>query len=180
MDRIGFVGCILLYWLDCTAGSYCISWIGLYHIVSYLAGSGNTGFCALAGYCLDGMDGLDGALVGWGWDRRTLAGAGTGDPPWAPEQERHYWLLRGGDALAGYCLGGMDGTYGTDGLDGELVGRRWDGQTLAGAGPGAPLWAPEQERYCWLLVGGALCEVAAGTNSVSAAKTRNIYVREGK
>ena len=33
-----------------------------------------------------------------------LAGAGTGAPPLAPEQERHHWLLRGGglwEAVAG-------------------------------------------------------------------------------
>ena len=72
---------------------------------------------------IDGMDGLDGALVGQGWDRRTLAGAVMGEPPWAPEQELHCWRLRGGDALAGYYLDGLDGTDGTDGLDGALVVR---------------------------------------------------------
>ena len=60
------------------------------------AGSGNTGFYALAGYWLDGTDGLDGVLVGRGWDGPSLAPAGTGAPPWEPEQERHWWLLRGG------------------------------------------------------------------------------------
>ena len=62
------------------------------------------------------MDGLDGALVGLGWDGRSLASAGTG----APEQERHHWILRGRDDLAGYCQHGTDGT---DGLDEALVGR---------------------------------------------------------
>ena len=104
---------------------YRIGWIvlldrivsaGLDCIVSYLAGSGNTGFYALAGYCLDGMDELDGELVGLGWDGRALAGARTGEPPWVLEQERHRWLLRGGDALASYCLDGIDGTDGTDGF----------------------------------------------------------------
>ena len=73
----------------------------------------------MACYCkdgTDGTDGLDGALVGLGWDRRLLAPAGTG----APEQERYHWLLRGCDALAGYC---KHGTNGTDGLDGVLVGQ---------------------------------------------------------
>ena len=82
--------------MDFIAGSYRIGWIASYRIVS--SGSGNTGFCALAGYCMDGMggtDGLDGALVRRGWDVRTLEGAGTGEPPWAPEQELHRWLLRG-------------------------------------------------------------------------------------
>ena len=54
----------------------------MYRIVS--AGLGKTGFDALAGYCLDGKDvtdGLDGALVGQGWDGRTLGPAGTGAPP---------------------------------------------------------------------------------------------------
>ena len=34
-------------------------------------------------------------MVEQGWDGRTLEGVGTGAPPWAPEQERHHWLLRG-------------------------------------------------------------------------------------
>ena len=33
MDRIGFVGCIVSYRLDCIAGSYRIGWIGSYRIV---------------------------------------------------------------------------------------------------------------------------------------------------
>ena len=93
-----------------SAGSYHIGWIGSYHIVS--AGSGNTGFYALAGYCLDGTDGtdgLDGAFVGRGWDGRRLAPAGTGAPPWPPEQERHCRLLRIGglwEVVAGTnCVG---------------------------------------------------------------------------
>ena len=44
----------------------------------------------------DGTEGMDGALVGRGWDGPTLAPAGTGAPPLAPEQELHRWLLRGG------------------------------------------------------------------------------------
>ena len=70
---------------------------GLDRIVS--DGSGNTGFYEMAGYWLDGTDGtdgLDGALVGRGWDRPTLAPAGTGAPPLASEQEHRHWLLRGG------------------------------------------------------------------------------------
>ena len=120
--------------------SYWLYWIVLYRIV--LAESGNIGFSALAGYCLDGMDGtdgLDGALVGRGWDGRMLAPAGRRAPPWAPEKERHCWLLRGGDALDGYCHHGTDET---DELDGALVGRGWDGWTLAPAATGAPPWAP--------------------------------------
>ena len=114
----------------------------------------------------DGMYVLDGALVGLGWDGGSLAPAETG----VPEQERHHWL-------AGYC---KQGTNGTDGLDGALVGQGWDGRTLAGAGTGAPLWAPEQERQHWLLRGGVLCEVVAGTNFVGAARTRSICVGEVK
>ena len=90
-----------------SAGLYhIVGWIAPYsrldHIVSagldciVLAVSGNTGFYALTGYCLDGTDGLDGALEGRVWDGRTLAPAGTGAPPWALEQERHCWILRGG------------------------------------------------------------------------------------
>ena len=55
---------------------------GFYRIIS--SGSGNTGFYVLAGYWLDGTDGtdgMDGALMGRGWDGRTLAPAGTGAPP---------------------------------------------------------------------------------------------------
>ena len=79
--------------------------------------------------------------------------------------------------MAGYWLDWMDGT---DGLDEALVGRGWDGQTLAPAGTAAPLWAPEQERYHWLLRGGRLREVVAGTNCVSAARTCIICVGESK
>ena len=96
-------------------------------------------------YCkdvTDGNDGLDGVLVGLGWDGRLLAPAGTG----ATKQELHPWL-------AGYC---KQGTNGTDGLDGAMVRQGWDGQTLAGVGTGAPPWAPEQERHRWLLRGSAL------------------------
>ena len=42
------------------------------------------------------MYGLDGALVGLGWDGRTIAPTGTGAPPWDLEQERNRWLLRDG------------------------------------------------------------------------------------
>ena len=67
--RIGWI-----VYLDCiiSAGLDWLDWIGSYRIVS--DGSGHIGFYALAGYCYygrDGTDGLDGALVGWGWDGRT-------------------------------------------------------------------------------------------------------------
>ena len=82
---------VLAYWMDCIVlyGSYCIGWIV----------SENTGFYVLSGYFLDetdGTDGIDGALVVWGWDGPTLSGAGTGASPFSPEQERHHWLLKGG------------------------------------------------------------------------------------
>ena len=97
-----------LCWLDhiVLAGSYCwivwykLNWIVSYRIVSYRivsTGSGNIGFYALAGYCMDGTDGKDGldrALVVRGWGRRTLATAGTGAPPWAPEKDHHRWIFR--------------------------------------------------------------------------------------
>ena len=121
----------------------------------------------------DGTDGLDEALVVLGWDGRPLAPAGTG----APEQECHHWLLRGRDVLAGYCKQGMNGT---DGLDGTLVGRMWDGRTSAPARTGFPPWAPELERHRWLLRGGTLCEEVAGTNCIGAARTRSICVGEAK
>ena len=112
------VGWIVLYrWLNCIVSAI------LDRILS--AGSGNTGFYKLA----------------------------------------HYWL---------------DGTDGTYGMDGALVRRGWDGQTLAPAGTGAPPWAPEQERHCWILGGGRLWEVMAGTNCVGAARMRSICVGESK
>ena len=122
------------------------------------------------------MDGLDGAFVGLGWDGQSLAPTGTG----APEQERHNWLLRGSNALADSLQHGTDGTYRTDGLDEALVGQGWDGRTLAPDGMGAPPWVPEQERHRWLLRGGGLGEVVAGTNCVGAARTRSICVGEAK
>ena len=57
----------------------------------------------------------------------------------APEQERHHWL-------DGYC---KQGTNGTDELDGVLVGRGRDEQTLAGTGTGAPPLALEGRRAMW-------------------------------
>ena len=55
-------------------------------------GSNRTGAPPLAGWLLqtrtNGTDGLDGALVGQGWERRTLAGAGTGAPTLALEGQR--------------------------------------------------------------------------------------------
>ena len=77
-------------------------------------------------------------------------------------------------ALAGYWLDG------TDGLDGALVGRRWDGRMLSRAGRGAPQWDPEQERRRWILRGGGLWEVVAGTNCVGDASTRSICVGQAK
>ena len=38
----------------------------------------------------------------------------------------------------------------------------------------------EQERHHWLLRGGGLWEVASGTNSVCAARTRSVCVGEAK
>ena len=42
------------------------------------------------------MDGLDGTLVGRGWDGPMLAPVGTEAPPLASERKRHHWLLRDG------------------------------------------------------------------------------------
>ena len=63
--------------------SYWLGWIVLYLMVS--AGSGNINFYVLAGYCLYGIDGLDGALVGQGWD-----GGGMDIHYYPPERERHH------------------------------------------------------------------------------------------
>ena len=68
----------------------------------------------------------------WDWGGWLLAPTGTG----ATEQERHHWL-------DGYC---KQGTNGTDGLDGVMVGQGWDGRLLAPAGT----VATEQERHHWL------------------------------
>ena len=59
---------------------------GLYHIGWIV--SGNTGFYVLAGYWLDETNGMDGTLMGRGWDGPALAGAGTGAPPLALEGRR--------------------------------------------------------------------------------------------
>ena len=69
---------------------------------------------------------------------------------------------------------------GTDGTDGALMGRGWDGRTLAPARTGAPPQAPEQECHRWLLRGDALCKVVAGTNCVGTARTRSVCVGEAK
>ena len=105
----GYAGWIVLdYQMDhiILSGLYSIPWIvsyrmdcivldGLYRIGWIL--SGNTGFYALAGYWLDvtdGTDGLDGTLVGQGWDGGTdvsrsqngsaTIGALTGSLPLSP------------------------------------------------------------------------------------------------
>ena len=82
-------------------------------IVSYCC-SGQTGFYALGRWlvtdCKGHTDGLDGALVGRGWDGPTLAGAGTGAPPLAPEQERHHFLLRGGGRWEAVAVANCFGT----------------------------------------------------------------------
>ena len=70
-------------------------------------------------------------------------------------------------ALSGYWWYGTDGT---DGLDGTLVGWRWDGQTLAGSGTGAPPLAPEQERHHWLLRGGGRWVAVSVDNCFGAAR----------
>ena len=111
--------------------------------------------------------------MGLGGNGPTLAPAGTG----APEQERHNWLLRGGNTLAGYFQHGTDGT---DGLDGVLVRLGWDRRTLAPAGTVAPPWAPEQERHRWILMVGVICEVVAGTNCVGAERLSGVSLGEAK
>ena len=77
--------------------------------------------------------------------------------------------------LADYWL---DGTDEMDGLDRALVGQGWYGPTFSPTRMGSPSLAPEQERHYWLLRGGWLWEVLAGTNCVGAARTRSICVGE--
>ena len=93
-----------MYWLDGLYRLYCIAglldiagsrsywldwldwivWIGLDH----------NGWMRTHSFCKDGtdgtggMDGLNGVLVGLGWDGRLLAPSGMG----ATEQEHHHWL----------------------------------------------------------------------------------------
>ena len=87
-----------MYWLDWLDWS---DWIGL----------DNNGwmrrniFCKDGTYGTDGMDGLDRALVGLGWDRRLLKPSRMG----ATEQEHHHWLDKKGRMVR------MD-----------LIGRWWD------------------------------------------------------
>ena len=50
----------------------------------------------------------------------------------------------------------------------------------APAGTGAPPLAPEQERHHWILRGGGLWEVVAGTNCVGAARMRSIFLVDEK
>ena len=61
------------------------------------------------------------------------------------------------------------------------MGHWWDGggmegQTLVGAGTGAPTLAPEWERHHWLLRGGGRWEAVAGTNYIGAARAWIIFV----
>ena len=73
-----------------------------------------------------------------------------------------------------------------------LVGARWVGRGRifmmavqvnlhsSPAGTGAPTLAPEQESRHWILRGGVIWEVVAGTNCLGAAKARSIFVVEAK
>ena len=129
-----FVKWILSYWLagyyrlDCISGSYRLDWLDWIGWIRL----DNNGWMRTHSFCKDGNDGLDGALVGLGWDGRLLAPAGTG----VTEQEHHHWLAR-------YC---KQGKIGIDGLDGALVGQGWDRRTLAGAVTEAPPLALEGQN----------------------------------
>ena len=100
---------------------------GSYHIIGFIGWI--VLYCRLYRIVLAGLDrivslaGLD-RIVSAGLYRIVLAGSGN----------------TGFYVLSGYWL---DGTDGMDGLDGALVGRVWDGRTLAPAGTGAPPWALE-------------------------------------
>ena len=76
-------------------------------------------------------------------------------------------------ALDGYWLYGTDGT---DVLDETLVGRGWDGLTLADAITGAPPLALERELQNWLLRDVGRWEVVDGTNCFGATRARSICV----
>ena len=87
MVRMGQMGMMEMMGMMEWMGRWC-DWVGR---LLAPAGTGETEqeyHHWLAGYCKqekNGTDGLDGAMVGQGWDGRTLAGVGTGAPPWAPE-----------------------------------------------------------------------------------------------
>ena len=155
-----------------------LDWIVSYFIVS--AGSGNIGFYALAGYCLDGTDGtdvLDGVLMEKGLRRtdvsrrqngRSTMGARTGSPLLDLEVWKCAgWLLPTWDRWdrwIGWGVGGMG------------VGRTYVITRLNGSATSLP----EQERYCWIFRGGVLCKEVAGTKCVGASRMRSICVRGKK
>ena len=98
----------------------------------------------------------------------------------------YFWLDRivsagsgntGFYALDVYWLYGKDGT---DGIYGTLVGRGWYGPMLAVAETGAPPLSPKRERRHWLLRGGGLWEVVAGTNCIGASRAHSICVGVAK
>ena len=163
MDRIVSAGLSGLNRLDWIV-SYCIGWMSKHRLLCIV-------------WLLLGCYGW-GGWTGWGVGEtgvgRTVVRArrnrstGTGAPPLALEG---LW-----------CAGWLLRTWGGwDGWTGWGVGRMGLGiQMLAPTVTGAPPWSPEQERHCWLLRGGALCEVVASTNCVGAARTRSICVREAK
>ena len=136
-------GCIVI-WIV----SYCLDRIVSYHIVSYrilsycIVSSGSYCIVLIVSYCIisDGSE---------------------------------HWLL-----CAVWLLPGWDGWYRWTGWG--VGGPGWDGPTLAPARTGAPPWAPEQERHRWLLRGGGIWGLVAGTNCVGAARTRIICVGEAK
>ena len=134
-----------------------------------------------------GRASLASRIVTRGWDGRMLAGRGTGAPPSALEGR-----IGRLDPIVSYCCSGQTGFYAlgrwlvtdykghTDGLDGTLLGRGWDGQTLAGAGTGAPPLATEQERHHWLLSGGGRREAVAVANCLGAARGMEYFFRAAK
>ena len=75
-----------------------------------------------------------------------------------------------GRSLGIDCKGHMDGLDDTDGIEGTLVGRGWDGGTLAGSRTGAPPSEPEQERHHWHLRGGGRWEAVDVANCFGAAR----------
>ena len=168
MDRIGFVGCIVSYRLDCIAGSYRISCIGLYCIVF---GWIRKRWLLRIGWLLPGWDGWDG-WTGWGVggtgvgrtdvsrrrNGRATMGAGIDAPPLALE----------GCRCAGWLLPGWDGWYGWDGCTGWGVGgtgvgwtdvSRWRTRSATiGARTGAPQLALGRRRAMWSGSWHELCQ----------------------
>ena len=91
---------------------------------------------------------------------------------------RLYCIWKHRILCAGWLLPGWDGWDGWTGWD---IGKTGEGcNEVTWFQMGDPPLAPEWERHHWLLRGGGLWEVVAGTNCVHAARARSICVGAAK